>query len=979
MSQAGEIDVVGNNPDIPTEFITNDGIAVPIANQLEILGTYVAAGSIPVETKGSGNTVTIDVQTTQKIAASDVTKIGLAAFDSSAFNVDANGFVTLAGGGGATTDIDVDAHTAPGTDPVVPNAGNIIMTGAQVASGVVGANVIRTDSLAANTVTIEIQRSAAVAATDSTKNGVSHFDSSKFTVDANGFVSLISGAAAVDTLTGNTGGAIAPVAGNINTVGSGSITTAGSGSTLTTQLTGLTNHSVQVGAGTATLTQLTVGTNGQVLVGSTGADPAFATLTSSDSSITFTPGANSLSLQVASGTTVGKTITGNSGGALSPTAGNWNILTNNTTVKFVGSGSTLTQDFGLTNLLIGSSGSSITSSAGNVGIGLSSLTALSSGSNNVCIGYFAGNVLATATGNTFVGGGAGISATSGSNTFIGRNSGGSAISATLCTIVGDGAYGGTTGTNIVALGQAAASSYNGSESSNICISNVGTTGESHTIRIGTQGTLAGQHNTCFIAGINGVTTSNSEMVTINTSTGQLGAASIPAGTVTSVSGILNRITSTGGATPVIDISSSYVGQNSITTLGTITTGTWNGTIVDLAHGGTNANLTASNGGIFYSTASAGAILAGTATASQVLLSGASTTPAWSTAVYPSAVATAGKQLRSDGSTGWVASTIVWGNALTANNLLYASSTNTQGQLASANNGTLVTSATGVPSILAGPGTTGNILQSNASAAPSFSTATYPSTTTSQQILYSTAANTVGELTTANSKFPATNASGTLAMRSLSVVIQTFTSAGTYTPTTGMVQCIIEIAGGGGGGGGSAANGAANISVAGGGGAGEYAKGVFSAATVGASQVVTIGAAGAAGTAGNNTGGAGGNSSVGALISANGGSGGPGGPSVATGTLTLGGLGGTGGSGGSYRVNGLYGQYGFASSAFSFTSGSGGSGPFGNGGVYTSNAAGNTGTGNGVGGSGASGTTSAAAFAGGAGTKGIVIITEYVIA
>lgn len=49
----------------------------------------------------------------------------------------------------------------------------------------------------------------------------------------------------------------------------------------------------------------------------------------------------------------------------------------------------------------------------------------------------------------------------------------------------------------------------------------------------------------------------------------------------------------------------------------------------LANGGTGAALTASNGGILYSTASAAAILAGTATANKLLLSGASTTPAWS--------------------------------------------------------------------------------------------------------------------------------------------------------------------------------------------------------------------------------------------------------------------------------------------------------------------------------------------------------------
>jgi hypothetical protein len=52
-----------------------------------------------------------------------------------------------------------------------------------------------------------------------------------------------------------------------------------------------------------------------------------------------------------------------------------------------------------------------------------------------------------------------------------------------------------------------------------------------------------------------------------------------AGTVTSVSGTTNRITSTGGATPVIDISGNYVGQSSITTLGTIGTGVWNGTSI----------------------------------------------------------------------------------------------------------------------------------------------------------------------------------------------------------------------------------------------------------------------------------------------------------------------------------------------------------------------------------------------------------------
>lgn len=53
----------------------------------------------------------------------------------------------------------------------------------------------------------------------------------------------------------------------------------------------------------------------------------------------------------------------------------------------------------------------------------------------------------------------------------------------------------------------------------------------------------------------------------------------PTGAVTSVSGTTNRITSTGGLTPVIDIAATYIGQTSITTLGTIATGVWQGTAI----------------------------------------------------------------------------------------------------------------------------------------------------------------------------------------------------------------------------------------------------------------------------------------------------------------------------------------------------------------------------------------------------------------
>jgi hypothetical protein len=91
----------------------------------------------------------------------------------------------------------------------------------------------------------------------------------------------------------------------------------------------------------------------------------------------------------------------------------------------------------------------------------------------------------------------------------------------------------------------------------------------------------------------------------------------------------------------------------------------------LNFGGTNANLTASNGGIVWSNATQMQILAGTATARQMLQSGATATPAWSTATWPATT--------------------------TINQILYSSSANVVTGLASANSSVLVTDSGGIPS------------------------------------------------------------------------------------------------------------------------------------------------------------------------------------------------------------------------------------------------------------------------------------------
>lgn len=64
------------------------------------------------------------------------------------------------------------------------------------------------------------------------------------------------------------------------------------------------------------------------------------------------------------------------------------------------------------------------------------------------------------------------------------------------------------------------------------------------------------------------------------------------------------------------------------------------------------------------------------------------------------------------------------------------------------------------------GTTGQVLQANTGADPTYSTATYPSTITINQLLYSSAANTVTGLATVNNATLATSATGTPSLVSM---------------------------------------------------------------------------------------------------------------------------------------------------------------------------------------------------------------------
>ena len=235
----------------------------------------------------------------------------------------------------------------------------------------------------------------------------------------------------------------------------------------------------------------------------------------------------------------------------------------------------------------------------------------------------------------------------------------------------------------------------------------------------------------------------------------------------------------------------------------------------------------------------------------------------------------------------------------------------------------------------------------------------------------------------SSKINTTTTSQSLTTDFSKMVIQTFTGSGTYTPTTSMKYCTIEVCGGGGGGGGAAASGATTAAVGQSAGGGGYARKTVTAATIGTSQIVTVGALASGGGSGNHAGTAGNTSSVGSIVSATGGTAGNGGAAT-SGSSVQGQAGGTGSSGdvnitGGSSTNGVY-CYVSGIVQFNIAGNGGGSyfggstgGVFGNGNVSST---GNNGGNYGCGGTGGISSGGGAAAGGGSGSAGLVVITEF---
>lgn len=336
--------------------------------------------------------------------------------------------------------------------------------------------------------------------------------------------------------------------------------------------TSVTANAVVIGDTADQLASTNVGTNGQLLIGATAAAPAFASLTSTGGTITFTPGANTLNLEVAGGSAI-DTINGNSG---SVTGSTITITTgaSNTqgTALFTGSGSTLTMTF--------------SDISDNLGLGTNSLHSLSGGNTNVAYGPNSGLFVSSGAQNCLVGDSAGVNVSSGNyNSFFGNGSGG----------------GITSGSYNVACGYNAGMNWGGggtgAASSSIAINSTGIAGDTNVLRIGdATGSGARDLAAAYICGIDGVNVGSVSKV-LTMASDQLGTATITAGSNITVTPGANTITiattgSTGGAeTFHTDSGNATASSNAITIAG--------GGGISTSGSGSTVTITATGGGFTW--------------------------------------------------------------------------------------------------------------------------------------------------------------------------------------------------------------------------------------------------------------------------------------------------------------------------------------------------------------------------------------------
>lgn len=291
-------------------------------------------------------------------------------------------------------------------------------------------------------------------------------------------------------------------------------------------------------------------------------------LTSTDASVTITPGVGTINFAAAGGgggvTTIDGDVSFVTGATITLTGGTSGAV-------FTGNGATImTQSFeylslpdstsallgvidigstpffhaypGLasTNVFIGNAGNfTMTTASSATGIGPLALSALTTGDDNIAVGERCLELLQDGNANVAIGVATLSSNTSGAgNIGIGINA--LAFSAT--------------GSGNICIGYNAGSGYTGTDGHNICLGSAGIAGENNVMRLGV-GYSLGDPTTTFIAGIAGNSPGGGDQIVyVNTTTGQMSSAA--ASGVTTIDGDSSfvtgaTITLTGGSSGAI--------------------------------------------------------------------------------------------------------------------------------------------------------------------------------------------------------------------------------------------------------------------------------------------------------------------------------------------------------------------------------------------------------------------------------------------
>ncbi len=339
------------------------------------------------------------------------------------------------------------------------------------------------------------------------------------------------------------------------------------------------SHTLRIGIATGTSTGAL---NQSFIQGIRGITP-----TTADGIPVFIGSTGQLGTVGSGGTTFVSTATGNSGGAVSPLAGNINIVGDGTTAVVVGNPGTNTLTIstiggggGDLTVLAGDSGSA-TPNSGTISI-IAGLSTQNSGSSVSFVGASHTIELNTtdSNGNTIIGKSSGNASITGTNnTVFGKSSGVALTSGASNVIVGEGSGAGIlTGAHNVIVGTASGSAYTTSESSNILINTGGTVAESNALHIGAgTGTGSGQLNKSFISGIVGITPASADGIPVFIgSAGQLGTVgtggSILASTLTGNSGgavgpALGNINIVGDGTTAVVVGNPGTNTLTISTIG----------------------------------------------------------------------------------------------------------------------------------------------------------------------------------------------------------------------------------------------------------------------------------------------------------------------------------------------------------------------------------------------------------------------------